>query len=297
MDKISTTALSKLHSMSSKALFAQLESAGWIVRLEKNWELTPSGREQGGEVRQSDKFGSYIVWPTQLKIEGSAAVVVAYEKEDLHSAANVGQKVGLSARQINALLSELGWLNRYRKGWQLTEQGKALGGLQKESQKTGIPYVLWPIAFIQNLAFQRSLKALKGDLGQALGLNDPSSEETRAYRRKFPANFRAVDGHSLRSKAEVLIDNWLYLADIAHAYERRLPIEEDVYSTFYIPSGKIYVELWEHENDPVCKKLKQQKQQVYAKYGLTLLELSENDLANLDDALPRLLLKHGMEAY
>ena len=154
MDKISTTALSKLRAMSSKALFAQLESAGWIVRLEKSWELTPSGREQGGEVKQSDKFGSYIVWPAQLKIEGIEAVVVVYEKEDLHSAANIGEKVELSARQVNGLLSELGWINRYRKGWQLTEQGKALGGVQKESQKTGIPYVLWPIAFIQIPAFQ-----------------------------------------------------------------------------------------------------------------------------------------------
>ncbi|BBB31152.1 hypothetical protein [Neptunomonas japonica] len=296
MDKISTTALSKLRSMSSKALFVQLESAGWIVRLEKNWELTPSGREQGGEVKQSDKFGSYIVWPAQLKIEGEA-VVVAYDKNDLHSAANIGQKVELSARQVNALFSELGWVDRYHKGWQLTEQGKALGGVQKESQKTAIPYVLWPLAFIHNLAFQRSLKALKGDLGQALGLNESTSEEVSVFRKTFPANFRAVDGHQLRSKAEVLIDNWLYLADIAHAYERRLPIEEDVYSTFYIPAGKIYVELWEHESDPGYQKIKQQKLQAYSKYGLTLLELHESDIANLDDVMPRLLLKNGIEAY
>jgi predicted RNA binding protein YcfA (HicA-like mRNA interferase family) len=296
MDKISTTALSKLRSMPSKALFAQLENAGWIVRLEKNWELTPSGREQGGEVKQSDKFGSYIVWPPQLKVEGEA-VVVAYEKDDLHSAANIGQKVELSARQVNALFSELGWVDRHHKGWQLTEQGRALGGVQKESQKTGIPYVLWPLAFIQHLAFQRSLKALKGDLGQALGLNESASEEVSAFRKKFPANFRAVDGHQLRSKAEVLIDNWLYLADIAHAYERRLPIEEDVYSTFYIPAGKIYVELWEHESDPEYQNINQQKLQAYSKYGLTLLELCESDIESLDDVMPRLLLKNGIEAY
>ena len=297
MDKISTTALSKLRAMSSKALFAQLENAGWIVRLENSWELTLSGREQGGEVKQSDKFGSYIVWPPQLKIEGSEAVVVAYDKDDLHSAANIGQKVELSARQVNALFSELGWVNRHRKGWQLSEQGKALGGVQKESQKTGIPYVLWPFAFIHNLAFQCSLKALKGDLGQVLGLNEATNQETAAFRKKFPTNFRAVDGHQLRSKAEVLIDNWLYLADIAHAYERRLPIEEDVYSTFYIPAGKIYIELWEHENDPDYQRIKQQKLQAYVKYGLTVVELREADISCLDDVMPRVLLKHGIEAY
>ena len=296
MDKVSTTALSKLRSISSKSMFVQLEAAGWIVRLEKSWELTPSGREQGGEVKQSDKFGSYIIWPPQLNIEGEVAII-AYEKEDLHSAANIGQKVELSARQVNALFSELGWVNRHRKGWQLTEQGRALGGIQKESLKTGIPYVLWPSAFISNLSFQRSLKALKGNLGQALGLNESMSGEAAAFRKKFPANYRALDGHQLRSKAEVLVDNWLYLAGIVHAYERHLPVEEDEYSTFYIPAGKIYVELWGHEGDLGYQKIKQQKLQIYSKYGLTLIELHEGDIMNLDDVLPRLLLKHGIEAY
>ncbi len=58
MDKISTSALSKLRSMPSKALFTQLGNAGWIVRLEKSWELTRSGREQGGEVKHIEKCGS-----------------------------------------------------------------------------------------------------------------------------------------------------------------------------------------------------------------------------------------------
>ena len=46
------------------------------------------------------------------------------------------------------------------------------------------------------------------------------------------------------SKAEMLIDNWLYMAEIVHAYERKLPIEEDVYCDFYIPKGKVYIEYW-----------------------------------------------------
>lgn len=49
-------------------------------------------------------------------------------------------------------------------------------------------------------------------------------------REKFEAKHRATDGHFVRSKAEMLIDNWLYMAEIVHAYERKLPIEEDVYS-------------------------------------------------------------------
>ena len=43
-----------------------------------------------------------------------------------------------------------------------------------------------------------------------------------------PANYRCMDGHYVRSRAEVMIDNWLYGNGIADAYERKLPIESDV---------------------------------------------------------------------
>tara|TARA_R110000787_G_scaffold55239_2_gene127641 strand:- start:5078 stop:5230 length:153 start_codon:yes stop_codon:yes gene_type:complete len=36
----------------------------------------------------------------------------------------------------------------------------------------------------------------------------------------------------------MLIDNWLYMAETVHAYERKLPIEEDVYCDFYIPTRR-----------------------------------------------------------
>lgn len=56
--------------------------------------------------------------------------------------------------------------------------------------------------------------------------NTPKAD---GFREKFPATHRAADGHMVRSRAEMLIDNWLYMAEIVHAYERKLPIEEDVY--------------------------------------------------------------------
>ena len=48
----------------------------------------------------------------------------------------------------------------------------------------------------------------------------------------------------------MLIDNWLYMQQIAHAYERKLPVEEDVYCDFYLPAGKAYIEYWGMEKDP-----------------------------------------------
>ena len=101
----------------------------------------------------------------------------------------------------------------------------------------------------------------------------------------------------VRSKAEMLIDNWLYMAEIVHAYERKLPIEEDVYCDFYIPTGKVYIEYWGYENDSKYLARKKKKIELYNKYGFNLIELQDKEVQNLDDVLPRLLLKYGVQAY
>ena len=38
------------------------------------------------------------------------------------------------------------------------------------------------------------------------------------------------------------------------AYEKRVPIKEDVYCDFYIPKGKIYIEFWGYEDDEAYLK-------------------------------------------
>ena len=123
----------------------------------------------------------------------------------------------------------------------------------------------------------------------------PTAEATSTFRDKFKAKLRATDGHFVRSRAEMLIDNWLYMAEVVHAYERKLPIEEEVYCDFYIPSGKIYIEYWGYENDAKYLQRKAKKQEIYAKHGFKLIELEDKDIENLDDVLPRMLLKFGVE--
>jgi len=117
------------------------------------------------------------------------------------------------------------------------------------------------------------------------------------FREKFEAKHRATDGHFVRSKAEMLIDNWLYMTEIVHAYERKLPVEENVYCDFYIPTGKVYIEYWGYENDSKYLSRKKEKISIYEKYGFNLIELNDEDVQNLDGILPRLLLKYGVQAY
>ncbi|WP_245542319.1 hypothetical protein [Psychromonas hadalis] len=87
------------------------------------------------------------------------------------------------------------------------------------------------------------------------------------------------------------------MAEIVHVYERKLPIEEDVYCDFYIPTGKVYIEYGSYENEPKYLARKKKKIELHKKYNFNLIELQDKDVQNLDDVLPRLRLKFGVQAY
>lgn len=114
-------------------------------------------------------------------------------------------------------------------------------------------------------------------------------KEEKNFRAKFEATFRTEDGHMVRSKAEQIIDNWLYHKGIVHAYERRVPIEEEVYCDFFIPLGqKIWIEFWGLEKEKYLKR-KELKRRFYEQNKKNLIELTDKDIENLDDVMPRKL--------
>ncbi|NBV24859.1 MAG: glycerol kinase [Proteobacteria bacterium] len=198
---------------------------------------------------------------------------------------------------MNSILSELGWIKRGIKGWVTTDQGIAVGARQLENFKTGVPYVTWPANITQNPRFVDTVNESKGAEVPAKDSKAAAPSEAVGFREKFEARHRTTDGHYVRSKAEMLIDNWLYMAELVHAYERKLPVEEDLYCDFYIPTGKVYLEYWGLENDPQYRERKAKKIEIYKKYGFKLIELNDTDVANLDDVLPRKLLQHGVQSY
>lgn len=105
------------------------------------------------------------------------------------------------------------------------------------------------------------------------------------YRKKYPRKYRTQDGHYVRTKSEAIIDNWLYNHLIAHAYERKIPIPENVYCDFYIPQGECYIEYWGMKEEEYLKR-KRKKLDLYQKHKLNLIELTETDIENIDDVLP-----------
>ncbi|WP_462107865.1 helicase IV [Campylobacter concisus] len=99
------------------------------------------------------------------------------------------------------------------------------------------------------------------------------------------------DRHYVRSRAELVIANWLFAEGIAYAYEKRVPIKEDVYCYFYIPKGKVYIEFWGYEDDEAYLERKEKKIELYKKYNLNLIEIDNDKIGNLDDHLPKELLR------
>ena len=96
-------------------------------------------------------------------------------------------------------------------GWVATPQGIALGAVQKEHFQSGVPFVLWPESVASNKALTLTIKSLKGE--------EPETKQTesapeQSFREKFPATNRTTDGHWVRSRAEMLVDNWLYTQEI-----------------------------------------------------------------------------------
>ena len=292
-NELSTSALAKALGIDAQVLFKQLEEMHLITRKANNWELTSDGKSRGGIYRQGDNF-RYIVWPQGLKLALDSSQ--SDTSKLLLTATAIGKHFEISATRTNFILSELGWIKKGLKGWLATEPGKRLGGVQSEDKNSGVPYVRWPKSIIGNRALVNSMQDAKGNIP------DTSQDQTRQtnkddieFREKFPAKLRATDGHLVRSKAELLIDNWLYMSEVTHAYERKLPIEEDVYSDFYLPTGKVYIEYWGLDDDSKYSFRQREKLKIYKKHGLQVIELTEKEVQNLDDTLPRLLLKHGIK--
>jgi hypothetical protein len=297
MKKISTSALAKKLCLNTKEAFSRLLEDGYVHRSDNAWELTQLGMDNGGSYKESVKYGRYIVWPEEWGSNNqNKSNQDALEKPFL-TATTIGKNFDLSSKKINFILSELGWVKKGDlKGWVLTEQGKKMGGVQAEAKQSGVPFVRWHESIVEVGALVETISQVKGTVSKER-IFESTSKEEKSFREKFEAKLRTTDGHFVRSKAEMLIDNWLYMAEIVHAYERKLPIEEDVYCDFYIPTGKVYIEYWGYENNPKYTARKRIKQEIYQKYAFSLIEVEDKDVQNLDDILPRLLLKFGVQAY
>lgn len=302
MEYISTSALANELEIKSSELFDKLKTLGWVDKKNDKWVLTDLGKQKGGQTRTNPKFGEYVVWPENISIDNGQQK----EKPKLINATVIGKHFEISSQRLNLILSELGLIEKdIAAGWEITKLGKSIGGRQFEHETSGANYVLWPENILQ---YKRLLEVFKESLPEQQIIQKETNHSTAQtqtetptsninkdnFREKFEAKHRTIDGHYVRSKAEMLIDNWLYQYGLIHAYERKLPIDEDVYCDFYIPSGNgrpqaVYIEFWGLENDPKYTARKNKKIEIYKREGLSLIELTDADLQNIDDILAKKL--------
>lgn len=296
MEYQSTSAVAILLNIPPSDLFSFLKSKGWIEKVGDKWALTETGKAQGGQMKHSTKYGDYIVWPETLQIDIGAQSKI---KPRLINATAIGKHFGISNQRLNLILSELGWIEKNLAGWAITKSGIAVGGKQFEHDTSGATYVIWPESITTNKSLIdvfTSDHSSDHKPAHEIVVSDPGGTLS-SFRTKYEAKHRSLDGHFVRSKSEMLIDNILYQYGIVHAYERKLPVDEDVYCDFYLPAGKVYIEYWGLENDPAYDTRKVQKLEIYRKYDFNLIELNEQDIQNLDDHLPKKLLRFNIKVY
>jgi hypothetical protein len=170
----------------------------------------------------------------------TTSIIIRHKNtKGLVTATQLGVKYGFSPIKTNMILAEIGWITKAPKGWMLTESGSKLGGVQNIANDTGNRYIRWPQDIIKNA----TLNSMIAELTSATHINNNAQETPPfelEFRNRFPANYRAIDGHYVRSRGELLIDNWLYMFGVVHAFERKLPVEELLYCDFYLPGGGKY---------------------------------------------------------
>lgn len=286
-DKISTSALAKLRNIEAKQLFHDLKTAGYINRADEIWVLTELGRKFGGEYLEHKKFGPFIVWPQNLLIDLTATSGKTF------SATQIGQRFTLNAKKINQLLQELGWIAKKDNGWHITSSGLAVGGSQRQDKESGQHFVVWHDSIIRNKRLKQSVIEFSGQDAQA----HATDKSLSSFRQKFEAKHRTLDGHYVRSLGELKIDNWLYMNGVIHAYDRQLPIEADVLSDFYLPTGKVYLQYWGKDNGEMSQQEQATVRAIYAQHNFDLIEVFPHEIDKLDDILPGRLKAFGIKAY
>ena len=132
--RLSTTALARKLNIPAQQLFATPGiTAG--LNAPANPGCLHQGEFEGGQYQQSRRYGRYIVWPESLDHHPLLAAIESNQR--INAASMCRYYPLLHARQINRALAELGLQHHSIIGWELTERGRALGGLQEESDNSG----------------------------------------------------------------------------------------------------------------------------------------------------------------
>lgn len=116
----------------------------------------------------------------------------------------------------------------------------------------------------------------------------------KEVRDKHEANYRAEDGHKVRSTHEMIIDNYFFNHKMQHIYEKIVyskKSSDKCTCDWYLPEYDVYVEYWGLDGKRYNEE-KKYKLNIYKENDLNLLEIEKDDLYNkIDDKITEFISK------
>jgi predicted nuclease of restriction endonuclease-like RecB superfamily len=128
-----------------------------------------------------------------------------------------------------------------------------------------------------------------------------SKKLSKLFEKKYipetATSFKCIDGHKVRSKAELVIDNYLYNHNVSHEYERKIKINgNSLLCDWFLPDSGIYIEYWGYYGKDYMKR-KEEKIRLYKKGNLKLISVEDimfTDIyKNLDEILGKYIQLDG----
>lgn len=110
---------------------------------------------------------------------------------------------------------------------------------------------------------------------------------------EYEGNLIPEDGHIVKSKSEMIIDNHLYSHNIKHGYELPLILDDEngkkvtLHPDFYIPDKELYIEHWGYgEENKKYTESKEYKIKLYNLNKITVICTTEEDIPQIASILP-----------
>jgi len=106
------------------------------------------------------------------------------------------------------------------------------------------------------------------------------------------SRFRCLDGHLVRSKGELIIDNYFFFLGIKHIYEKVIFLRGNkIKCDWFLPEYNVYVEYWGYSGKRYLKR-KNEKLKLYQKEKMRLISIENSMFFDIYTNLNGLLKKY-----
>ena len=106
--------------------------------------------------------------------------------------------------------------------------------------------------------------------------------------------YKSDSGDMVKSRAELVIANWLFCRGFEFVYEKKANVNQRVISDFYLTKYDVYIEFWGLET-PAYIKRKKKKIKIYKKNHLKLIEMNDDSLRDLNQFFEKEFAKFNIK--